>query len=250
MKNYLIILAAGSGSRLGEKRPKQFLLLAGRPVLMHTIDAFFRAGTPLEIVVVLHQDHIDYWHSLCAQYDFKIPHRIAQGGKERFHSVKNALTLLPKQGLVGIHDGVRPFVTERIIRETFAVAKTLGNAVPAVTATNTIRFSEDRKRNRALNRDHVYVVQNPQVFHLAEIKKAYCQEYQPLFTDDATVAESYGIEINMVEGDERNIKITYACDLDIAEGIFHYNQMNLVPNMLCLTQLTTEVSQVNFLNGK
>lgn len=223
MKNYIIILAAGVGNRLKDKLPKQFLLLGDKPVLMHTITTFYNSGIEPAITVVLHKDYINYWHQLCKQYDFYVPHQIAEGGVERFYSVKNALALLPDEGIVGVHDGVRPFVTEKVICDAFVTAKALSNASPAVSATNTIRFFDGNSPNKAVNRNHIYVVQNPQVFALRQIKEAYRQEYNPLFTDDATVAEHYGMEINLVEGDQRNIKITHPCDMAIAEGILRYN---------------------------
>ncbi|WP_316847130.1 2-C-methyl-D-erythritol 4-phosphate cytidylyltransferase [Pedobacter psychrodurus] len=236
MKNYIIVLAAGSGSRAMDPMPKQFAVLAGKPVVMHTINAFYDSGISFEIILVLRGDYVAYWHSLCDEYAFKVPHRIVIGGEERFYSVQNALSTLSGEGVVGVHDGVRPFVSGRIIRDTFSLAIKCGNAVPAVSATNTIRFCSDQKNNLALDRKHVYIVQNPQVFELGQLKEAYAQQYDPLFTDDATVAENYGLEINLIEGDRRNIKITHPWDIAIAEGIYHYNLKN-EKNILCDSEI-------------
>lgn len=203
---------------------------------MHTINAFYNSGICSEIILVLHQDYTHHWQALCNEHTFEVPHKIAIGGAERFYSIRNALSTLTGEGFVGVHDGVRPFVSKRIIREAFALAKKSGNAVPAVPATNTIRFCSDQKNNLALDRKHVYVVQNPQVFELGQLKEAYTQEYNPLFTDDATVVENYGFEINLIEGDQRNIKITHPWDIAIAEGIYHYNLKN-EKNILCDSEI-------------
>ena len=225
MKNHVIILAAGVGNRLGSELPKQFLVLGNKPVLMHTIEKFHSCKEfDFNIMLVLHEEYLAYWQELCAIYRFNIPHKIIIGGAERFYSVKNALDTLPKNSYVGVHDAVRPLITQEVIQQAYQTAHQLGNAVPAVPATNTIRFYDGTKPSKALNRSHIYVVQNPQVFKVDDLQQAYRQPYQPLFTDDATVAEHYGIKINLVKGDQRNIKITHPADMAIAYGILHYNQ--------------------------
>lgn len=224
MKNYIIILAAGCGQRLQNEIPKQFLLLDDLPVVMHTIITFHNSAIHPEILLVLNADYGDLWSDLCDKYDFNIPHTIIKGGSERFYSVKNALDTIITDGFVGVHDGVRPFVTEEVIFEAFSTAYKLGNAVPAVPATNTIRFFDESNSSKALDRRHVYIVQNPQVFKIKDIKAAYQQEYNLLFTDDAVVAETFGIPINLTNGDKRNIKITHPADMSIALGILAYNR--------------------------
>ncbi|KAA8482399.1 2-C-methyl-D-erythritol 4-phosphate cytidylyltransferase [Arcticibacter tournemirensis] len=224
MKNYVIILAGGSGNRFQGDLPKQFSLLDSRPVLMHTISAYQNSTISPDIILVMNKNYFGYWDELCRQYNFRTPYIIVEGGKERFYSVKQGLNEIIDDGIVGIHDGVRPFVTDKLIIDAFLTAKNKGNAVPAVTAINTIRQSLDSKSSIALDRNTIHVVQNPQVFRVEEIRKAYKQLYDPLFTDDATVAEKYGININLIEGDRRNIKITHPLDLAIAHSILEYNQ--------------------------
>lgn len=222
-KNYVIILAGGVGSRLEKKINKQFIKLGNYPIVMHTISAFYHSLIKPEIILVLPRCSFKQWEDLCDKYNFKISCRLVEGGDERFHSVKNALAALPDRGFVGIHDAVRPFVSERLINEAYNVAWKLGNAVPAVPATNTIRYFDEKDVSRSLDRRHVYIVQNPQVFTIREIKSAYKQNYDLLFTDDAAVAEKAGITINLIEGDRKNIKITYPIDITIAQGIYeHY----------------------------
>jgi 2-C-methyl-D-erythritol 4-phosphate cytidylyltransferase len=226
MKNCIIILAAGIGNRFQNNSPKQFVLLGGLPILMHTLNAFYHSRISPDIKLVLHASSFDHWENLCSVYNFLVPHEIIEGGPERFHSVKNALDSISDYDFVGIHDGVRPFVTDKVIDDCYIKAHQLGNATPAVPATNTIRIYDKKSPSKAVDRSHIYVVQNPQVFRVPDIKAAYMQTYEPLFTDDATVAERYGMDINIVEGDQRNIKITHPTDIAIASGILEFNKIN------------------------
>lgn len=222
MRNCIIILAAGVGNRFERECPKQFVILGNLPIVMQTINAYYLSSMNPDIILVLNKDYLEFWNTLCAKYNFDVPHQIVLGGRERFHSVKNALEAITNYDFVGIHDGVRPFISDELISKTFFKAYELGNATPAVLATNTIRFYDKIRASKSLDRDKIYVIQNPQIFRLNEIKDAYRQEYTRLFTDDAAVAEHYGIQINLIEGDRINIKITHPIDMPIALGIFNY----------------------------
>src|ERR1043165_509338 len=187
--------------------PKQFMALKGKPVLMHTISKFSEAYPGISIIVVLAKQLNDQWSTLCKEYNFTIPHELADGGETRYHSVKNGLALVPDPSCVGIHDAARPLVSIATIRAAFEKAETDGNASPAVPVTDSIRFLKD-KENCALDRTKYVIVQTPQCFHSVLIKKAFEKAYKPEFTDDASVLESFGEKINLVEGNRENIKIT------------------------------------------
>jgi 2-C-methyl-D-erythritol 4-phosphate cytidylyltransferase len=215
MNQYALIVAGGSGLRMGTEIPKQFLLLNGEPVLMHTLRKF---KTCKHIVLVLPAAQIGYWNELCAKYNFTLPHAIVQGGNERFYSVLNGLNALPDEdGLVAIHDGVRPCVSIDAINEAFASAEKLGNAIVAVLSKDSLRMVDDGK-SVAVDRSKYYLIQTPQVFNLSLLKKAYSSAaYQTIFTDDASVFEHAGHQINLVKGEYTNIKITTPEDLPLAE---------------------------------
>ena len=226
MKNYAIIVAGGLGKRMQSEVPKQFLLLNGIPVLMHTIKAFHRSSiTPKIILVLTHHFH-DYWLRLCEQYDFTIPHEITDGGFSRSGSVRNGLALIKeKKGIVAIHDGVRPLISQQIIAEAYKAAEEKGNAVAAVRCQDSVRQVND-DISHSLDRDSIYLVQTPQAFQVEQIKHAYdIVETETLeikeFTDDASIAEEAGLVINLIEGSHSNIKITYHEDLAIAEALIN-----------------------------
>jgi 2-C-methyl-D-erythritol 4-phosphate cytidylyltransferase len=214
-KKYALIVAGGKGTRMGTDVPKQFLLLKGIPVLMHTIRKFSEAGCD-ELILVLPEAQVNEWKALCRQYDFTIPHHIVTGGQERFYSVKNGLALVDKLSVVAIHDGVRPCVTTGLIKKCFHEAIHNGSAVAAVKPKESLRMKKDN-RTVAVDRDMFYSVQTPQVFVGDYIKKAYEQPFTTQFTDDATVYEAAGNLSHVVEGDYRNIKITTPEDLILAE---------------------------------
>ncbi|MDY6374459.1 MAG: 2-C-methyl-D-erythritol 4-phosphate cytidylyltransferase [Bacteroidales bacterium] len=208
---YVIIVAAGKGVRVGGPVPKQFLPLDGKPVLMHTIEAF--RGTA-KIVLVLGKDNFDYWRELCGQYGFEAEYTLVAGGAERFNSVKNALAAIPDDAIVGVHDGVRPFVTPSVIEDAFKTAEEQGCAVPVVDCTDSVRIvSEDGSSNAPIDRSRVKLVQTPQVFRASMLKQAYNVEFSPLFTDDASVVEHAGHKIHLTKGDIKNKKITYISDI-------------------------------------
>ena len=218
MKHIVIIVAGGSGIRMQTNIPKQFLLLNEDPVLIRTIRAFHQYNPEMEIIVVLPQDQVKYWRTLCTKHRFNIPHEIVEGGKTRHHSVKNAMAGVEHGALVAVHDGVRPLITEALIRTCFDTAAILGNAVPVVELSESIRELEGEKNKRA-DRSRFRLVQTPQVFHSDQLIEAFGQPYKPVFTDEATLVESAGHRINLVKGQPDNIKITTALDLCIASTV-------------------------------
>ena len=215
MKAYAIIVAGGKGLRMGGDVPKQFLPINGKPILMHTIEAFRKALDGIEIILVLPADQHEYWQKLCKDYNFCSPKLIAKGGETRFHSVKNGLALLPddEDAVVGIHDGVRPFVSKEAIQRCYATAAGGRAVVPVVPVVETIRQILPDGKSITRPRDEYRLVQTPQTFPLVMLKKAYEQPYLETFTDDASVVEAMGEEILMVEGNRENIKITTPSDL-------------------------------------
>lgn len=215
MNAYAIIVAGGKGLRMGGEVPKQFLPINGKPILMHTIEAFRKALDGIEIILVLPADQHEYWQKLCQDYNFCSPELIAKGGETRFHSVKNGLAFLPddEDAVVGIHDGVRPFVSKETIQRCYAAAAGGRDVVPVVPVVETIRQILPDGKSITRPRDEYRLVQTPQTFPLVMLKKAYEQSYSETFTDDASVVEAMGEEILMVEGNRENIKITTPSDL-------------------------------------
>ena len=217
MKNYAIIVAGGAGKRIGGKIAKQFLLIDGLPILMHTINAFASSNFNPSVFVVLSEKAVDFWQAQCATYSFNTPHKIILGGDERFHSVKNALEEIDGEGLVAVHDGVRPLISKKLIDNCYLHASKLGNAIPAVAINESIRQKKHTDKSKILKRDEIFLVQTPQTFRIELLKDAYKQKFSHAFTDDASVVEKKGQEIFLIEGDRTNIKITYQSDLDFAE---------------------------------
>lgn len=217
MKRYAIIVAGGRGTRMGSELPKQFLRLAGKPILAHTLDNFYRFDPTIELVVVLPASQQAYWKALCQEFHIDIPHRIASGGETRFHSVHNGLALLPDEGLVAIHDGVRPLVAHTVIERCFAAAQQYGGAIPALPLTDSLRQLGPDGSSLAVDRSRFVTVQTPQTFRCREIKEAYDQPYRETFTDDASVYEAAGYAPRLVEGNRENLKITLPIDLALAE---------------------------------
>lgn len=226
MKKYAIIVGGGAGSRMGHSTPKQFLELGGKPILMHTMEAFARSPSQPKIILVLKKDSEPYWLELIAHYGFSVEHQLVEGGESRFHSVKNALETIKAQEqdlenvLVSIHDGVRPFVSDVLIEETYKAAMEFGAVVTATTSRDSLREMVERGGiNRAVDRTKFYLVQTPQTFLGQVIFRAYDLDYSPAFTDDASVVECFGHPIHIVNGDTQNIKITFIEDLAISEAI-------------------------------
>ena len=215
MKTFAIIVAGGKGLRMGGDVPKQFLPIGGKPVLMHTIEAFREALDDVQIVLVLPAEQHDYWQKLCKDHNFRSPELIATGGETRFHSVKNGLALLPEddEAVVGVHDGVRPFVSRDTIQRCFSTAAEGKAVVPVVPVVETLRQILPDGTSITRPRNEFRLVQTPQTFPLALLKQAYEQSYSETFTDDASVVEAMGKEITMVEGNRENIKLTTPADL-------------------------------------
>lgn len=218
ISEYALIVAGGSGSRMQSDIPKQFLLLEGKPVLMHTLEAFHRHSPILEIILVLPEGQFDFWSQLCRDHQFKIPHHMQRGGATRFHSVKNGLALIAKEGLVAIHDGVRPLVDVPLIKRGYEAAAIYGNAIAAVPSKDSLRQVKDFE-SKSVARSEFWLVQTPQTFRTGLIKEAYKTTESPLFTDDASVAEKAGHSIHLIEGSYSNLKITTPEDLVIAAAL-------------------------------
>ena len=219
MKLYAVIVAGGAGKRMGSELPKQYLELAGKPVLMHTLEKFKSFDESIEIITVLPENQLRFWTELQKKYKFDVPHTLVKGGSSRFFSVRNGLKFVDLPGLVAIHDGVRPFVSDETIKRCFETAEKLGNAIPVISPIDTLRMVTETG-NKPINRLQVKQVQTPQVFRTEIIKQAYRQTYIPEFTDDASVVEKTGISINLVEGNRENIKITNPEDLIISKALF------------------------------
>lgn len=228
MRKYVLIVAGGKGLRMGGDLPKQFIPLEGKPVLMHTLEAFHRWDASAELVLVLPEDHQSYWNMLCREIGCKVPHRIANGGETRFHSVRNGLQFLSEEigntsgrnekVLIAVHDGVRPFVSSEVIAACFDEAEKSGAAIPVIPMIDSLRET-DEKGSHPVNRSRYFAVQTPQVFCSELLLKAYGQEFSALFTDDASVVEAMGEVIHMVTGNRENIKITTPFDLLVAESL-------------------------------
>lgn len=218
MKLFAVIVAGGSGIRMGTGVPKQFLELGGRPILMHTIERFFAFDGTMEIVAVLPESQLEYWTFLQGKYAFQVPHTFVSGGSSRFYSVRKGLERVGETGLVAIHDGVRPLVSSATIKRCFESAAKYGNGVPVISPADSLRMLTG-DRSVPVDRHSIKIIQTPQVFSVSLIKKAYLMDYNPDFTDDATVLEQSGETIHLVEGNRENIKITNPEDLIISEAL-------------------------------
>ena len=218
----VIILAGGKGERMQTDVPKQFLDMRTKahvrkkPVLMRTIEAFYRYDNGISIIVVLPMEQIDYWKILCKKHRFPIPHQIAEGGETRFHSVQNGLNLADADSHIAVHDGVRPLVSGETIARCFENVEQYKAVVPVLDLVDSIRYADEHE-NHACDRTKYKLVQTPQVFDGGLLKKAYEQAFSPAFTDDASVVEALGAKIHLVEGNRENIKITTAMDLKLME---------------------------------
>ncbi|MBR1932812.1 MAG: 2-C-methyl-D-erythritol 4-phosphate cytidylyltransferase [Prevotella sp.] len=222
MKEYVIIVAGGKGLRMGGEVPKQFLPVGGLPVLMRTMLRFREYSPQIDIILVLPKAQQEYWKSLCQQHQFNIPYQQADGGKTRFHSVQSGLALIPDEaeGVVGVHDGVRPFVAVEVIRQCYETATRTEAAIPVVPVVETIRHLTEGVKNR----DDFRLVQTPQCFSIQLLKAANRQPYRDSFTDDASVVEAYGHSVTLVDGNRENIKITTPGDLLMAESLLAVNR--------------------------
>ena len=251
MTDYVIITAGGKGLRMGSDIPKQFLPIGNRPVLMRTIERFHEYSKELRIILVLPKAQQDYWQQLCREYGFPLPasgedgkglYLLADGGETRFHSVQNGLALIPDdaaEGVVGVHDGVRPFPAIEVIRRCYETARTAGAAIPVIPVVETLRHvlgdgrcvtdnsdkhptPDTQHPSKTVPRGEYRLVQTPQCFDIQLLKAANRQPYNDNFTDDASIVESYGHAITLVDGNRENIKITTPYDLLIAEALIQH----------------------------
>lgn len=221
MKRYVILVAGGSGSRMGVSMPKQFLPLAGKPILIHTLERFLAFDSQLQVILCLPADQLTYWEQVRQQYPLSFTHPIIEtpGGASRFQSVRNGLQHVTSDGLVAVHDGVRPFVPISVIARSFELAEEKGTAIAAVAAKDSVRLINNDLTNTALDRSQLRLIQTPQTFQVTLLKKAFQQPESSLFTDDASVAEAAGYAIHLLEGSYENIKITTPEDLAFAEAL-------------------------------
>ena len=228
MSDYIIVVAGGKGLRMGSDIPKQFLPIGGKPVLMRTLERFREYSDDLQIILVLPEAQQEYWQELCKKYDFKVEYLLANGGQTRFHSVQNGLALVPDdaEGVVGVHDGVRPFPSIEVIRNCYETARTAKAVIPVIPVVETLRHISLTSHplpltSKTVPRDEYRLVQTPQTFDIQLLKAANRQPYNDGFTDDASVVESYGHKITLVEGNRENIKITTPYDITVAEAIIN-----------------------------
>lgn len=218
--DYVIIVAGGKGLRMGADVPKQFLEVGGKPILMHTLQRFADYDPQMQIILVLPHEQQEYWQQLCAKHRFGVKHAVVDGGETRFQSSKNGIMAIPEEvteGVVGIHDGVRPFVSAEVIERCYETAREEYAAIPVMPVVETLRFVDRHGGGKNVQRDDYRTVQTPQTFDLSLLRQAYAQPYQDSFTDDASVVESLGCSVQMVEGNRENIKITTQFDLKIAQ---------------------------------
>lgn len=221
--DYIIIVAGGKGLRMGGDLPKQFLPIGGKPVLMRTIERFREYSDALKIILVLPREQQDYWRQLCAKHHFAVEHTVVDGGATRFHSSQNGVAAVPDNadGVVGIHDGVRPFVSVETIARCFEAARQYGAALPVLPVTDTLRrVTDDGGYN--VQRTNYRTVQTPQAFDAQLLKQAFRQTYSDAFTDDASVVEAMGHKVTMVDGNRENIKLTTPYDLRLAEFLCNH----------------------------
>lgn len=218
MEKVAILVAGGRGTRMGTSISKQYIPIGGKPVLMHTLEAFYRADTQIQLILVLPKDDFEFWKDLCLEYNFTLFHQTVAGGATRFQSVKNGLDSIPfSSGLVAIHDAVRPFVSQDVIKESFVKAKELGSAIAVVPLKDSLREVNDDGKSQFRERHKFRLVQTPQTFQLDKIKKAFETPERGEFTDDATVYEFQGWKVTLIDGNMENIKLTTPEDLEYAE---------------------------------
>ena len=216
MRKHVIIVAGGKGLRMGGDVPKQFLPVHGKPVLMRTLEAFYAYDPSIHIILVLPVSQQAYWKELCREFNFELSHDIADGGETRFQSVKNGLELVEGEGLVGVHDGVRPFVSQDVMARCYKEALEKKAVIPVIGVVETVRHLIG-EGSVTVPRDQYKLVQTPQVFDASLLRRAYGQEYTDFFTDDASVVEALGGKVYLVEGNRENIKLTTPFDLKLAE---------------------------------
>jgi len=220
-----IIVAGGKGTRMQADIPKQFIEIHGKPVLMHTLEAFHRYDDSIQLILVLPASQLNAWKKLCLKHAFLLPHQIVSGGETRYNSVLNGLSEIKTPALIAVHDGVRPFASNGTIKRCFDEAEKHGSAIPVIDIVDSIR-QITKTGSQSVDRTNYKLVQTPQVFDSEILKKAYEQDFSTLFTDDASVVEALGLKITLVEGNRENIKITTAFDLILAETVISSGPLN------------------------
>lgn len=224
-KRFVVIMAAGSGVRMGADKPKQFIELEGKSILQRTMEVFVEACPGIKVITVLPEAHMDYWKSYCLEHNFICPQILVKGGITRFHSVRNALAKVPDGALVAIHDGVRPLVSAELVRDMFDKAENVPGLIPVVPCVDTMKMLRttdgvlEAVPGVSVDRSVLYGVQTPQIFQSEILKEAYGQAYDTSFTDDASVVERYGKNLSYTMGERFNIKITTRDDLKIARAL-------------------------------
>jgi len=223
-KRYLIVTAGGTGTRMGGPVPKQFLELEGKPILRLTLERFLEADPDIQIITTLPEAHVVEWRQYCLRENFRCRQRLVKGGFTRFHSVKNALEYVPDGALVAVHDGVRPLLSASMVRRMWKEAENVPALIPVMPSVETLKVLDRRpdgtlvSAGETVDRSRIFGAQTPQIFHSEHLKAAYTQGFNTSFTDDASVAEAYGIPLTFCEGEKCNIKITTPSDLDIAKA--------------------------------
>ena len=217
MNKAALVVAGGKGTRMGGPVSKQYLPIGGKPVLMHTLERFHEADPEILLILVLPADDFFFWKKCCEEFQFSLPHQLVAGGRSRFQSVKNGLDALPfEEGLVAIHDGVRPFVKKEVILSSYSEAAKSGSAIAVVDLKDSIRRVTAEGQSTFQERQFFRLVQTPQTFQIGKIKKAFEVDELPQFTDDATVYEHQGWQVSLISGNPENIKITTPEDLEYA----------------------------------
>ena len=216
MKKVALIVAGGKGSRMNSDIPKQFLLLGDKPVLYYTIKAFADAYNDIEFILVLPDEHIGKGQEIIDGYFDDSRFQLTAGGRTRFHSVQNGLQLITEESIIFVHDGVRCMITSNLIKKCFEASVEMGTAIPVIECKDSLRVMTD-SGNKSVNRSKIRIMQTPQTFHSKILLPAYKIDYKDKFTDEASVVESFGLKINLIEGEENNIKITTPLDLALAE---------------------------------
>ncbi|MCB0793919.1 MAG: 2-C-methyl-D-erythritol 4-phosphate cytidylyltransferase [Flavobacteriales bacterium] len=218
MERAAIIVAGGTGTRFGGAVPKQFMLLQGKPILWHALMAFHAADRDMRIVLVLPEQHLDIWRTMCIGHGITVEHEVVAGGSERYHSVRAGVFSLSGKPIIAVHDGVRPLVSKDLIERCFAEAAAHGSAIPVVPVTSSFRLVENGN-SRAIDRSALRVVQTPQCFQADVLREAFEQRFDPRFTDEASLVEGTGRQVHLVEGEITNIKVTRPMDLRLLEGL-------------------------------
>ncbi|MEP6582655.1 MAG: 2-C-methyl-D-erythritol 4-phosphate cytidylyltransferase [Ginsengibacter sp.] len=218
MKKIAVIVAGGKGTRMNSELPKQFMLLKGKPILYYTIRAFLNAYDDMRIILVLPAEHMGKGREIIDGYFDRSRFKLCEGGRTRFHSVQNGLTLIDEESIIFVHDGVRCLLSESLIKKCYQAAIENGNAIPAVNSKDSLRLITTNG-NKVLKREKIRLIQTPQTFHSKILLPAFKIDYKDKFTDEASVVEAYGLKVNLIDGEENNIKITTPFDIKLAENL-------------------------------